>query len=105
GAAVAVAAVAVPGVFAVLALAIGYASFAEHSRLIQTGLHGLTAGGVGIMASLVVNQTKPAIKSRAGLLFAAAAFVGLGVFKLNRLLVVAVLVPLASFVSRDEEAP
>ena len=103
GAAVAVAAVNVPGVLAIVMLAIAYARFAEHSAAIQTALHGLTAGAVGIMTSLVVNATKPAVKSRAGLLFAAAAFVGVGVFEINMLAVLAVLLPAASFLNRHEE--
>ena len=102
GAAVALCGVVVPGVFAVLALAIGYAAFAGHSHSIQTGLHGLTAGAVGIMASLVVNHAKPVVRSPAGLLFAALAFVGVGVLELNMLLVLVALMPLASWAARSE---
>jgi chromate transporter len=102
GAAVAICGVVLPGVFAILALAIGYAGFAEHSARIQTGLHGLTAGAVGIMASLVVNAAKPVLKSPARLLFAALAFVGVGVLQVNMLLVLLVLMPFASWVGHKE---
>jgi chromate transporter len=105
GAAVAVSAVVVPGLFAVLGLAIAYVKLTEHSRSIQTALHGLTAGAVGIMASLVINATKPALRSRAGLLFAAAAFVGVGVVGINMLVVLVSLMPLASFINRHEGSP
>jgi chromate transporter len=103
GAFVAVLAVVVPGSIAVLLLAMAYARFAEQSRYIQLGLHGLTAGAVGIMASLVVNAAKPVLRSPAGLLFAIAAFVGAGVLELNMLLVLVVLLPLASYAARDEK--
>ncbi len=105
GAAVAICGVVLPGVFAVLALAIGYATFAEHSQRLQTGLHGLTAGAVGIMASLVVNHAKPVLKSPVALLFAALAFVGVGIFEWNMLLVLVALMPLASWAARAEEKP
>jgi chromate transporter len=105
GALVAVGAVVVPGLLAMLLLAVAYGRFAEHSRVIQLGLHGLTAGAVGIMASLVVNAARPVLRSPAGVLFAAAAFVGVGVLELNVLLVLAVLLPLASYMTRDEKAP
>jgi chromate transporter len=103
GALVAVLAVIVPGLIAVLLLAVAYASFAEHSRFIQLGLHGLTAGAVGIMASLVVNAAKPVLRSPAGLLFAIAAFIGVGVLEANMLLVLVVLLPLASYMVRNEK--
>jgi chromate transporter len=102
GAAVAVSGVALPGVFAVLALAVGYAQFAEQSHSIQTGLHGLTAGAVGIMASLVINAMKPVRKSASGLIFAALAFVGVGVFEINMLIVLVVLMPIASWLGHKE---
>ena len=102
GAVVAICGVVLPGLFAVLAVAVGYTAFAEHSQRIQTGLHGLTAGAVGIMASLVINQAKPVMKPPAGLLFAALAFVGVGIFELNMLLVLVVLTPLASWLCRSE---
>jgi chromate transporter len=105
GAAVAICGVVLPGVFAVLALAVGYASFAEHSHHIRTALHGLTAGAVGIMASLVVNHAKPVLKSPAGLLFAVLAFLGVGVLGFNMLLVLVVLTPLASWTARSEGQP
>ncbi len=105
GALVAVLAVVVPGLVAVLLLAAAYARFAEHSRYIQLGLHGLTAGAVGIMASLVVNAAKPVLETPAGLLVAVAAFIGVGVFELNMLLVLVVLLPLASYVARNEKTP
>jgi len=54
------------------------------------------------MASLVVNAAKPALKSPATLLFAVAAFIGVGVFELNMLLVLVVLMPLASWLTRGE---
>jgi chromate transporter len=105
GAFAAVVAVVVPGLVAVLLLAIAYARFAEHSQYIQLGLHGLTAGAVGIMASLVANAAKPVVGSPAGLLFAIAAFVGVGVLGWNMLLVLAVLLPLASYLTRHEKTP
>jgi chromate transporter len=101
GAAVAVLAVVVPGTVVMLALAVSYARFASGGH-IQTALHGLTAGAVGIMASLVINAAGTALRSHAELLFAVAAFVGVGVLELNMLWVLAALVPLASFVNRDE---
>jgi chromate transport protein ChrA len=58
GAAVAVCGAVMPGFFAVLALAIAYARLAGHSRFPHAGLHGLTAGAVGVMASLVINAGK-----------------------------------------------
>jgi len=103
GALVAVLGVVVPGLIAVLLLAVAYARFAEHSRYIQLGLHGLTAGAVGIMASLVATAAKPVLRSPAGMLFALAAFVGVGVFELNMLLVLVVLLPLTSYVARKSE--
>lgn len=102
GAAVAICAVVLPGAFAVLALAVGYSAFAEHSQRLQPGLQGLTAGAVGIMLSLVVNHAKPVLKSPAGVLFAVLAFVGVGVLELNMLLVLVVLMPLASWLARRE---
>jgi chromate transporter len=105
GALVAVVAVVVPGVFAVLLLAVAYARFADHSQYIRLGLHGLTAGAVGIMASLVMNAAKPVLRSPAGLLFALASFVAVGVFELNMLLVLVVLLPLASYMARNEKTP
>jgi chromate transporter len=105
GAAVAVSGVVLPGLLAVLGLAIAYVKLTEHSHSIQAALHGLTAGAVGIMASLVINATKPAFKSRAGLLFVAAAFVGVGVLEINMLVVLAALVPLASFLNRNDGSP
>lgn len=104
GAAVAVTAVALPGVFAVLGLAIGYAKLAAQSHSIQTGLHGLTAGAVGIMASLVINAAKPVRKAPASLLFAALAFVGVGLLETNMLLVLVVLTPGAAWIARKEGA-
>jgi chromate transporter len=105
GALVAVLAVVVPGLIAVLLLAAAYTRFAEHSRAIQLGLHGLTAGAVGIMASLLANAAKPVLRSPAGLLFAVAAFVGVGVLEWNMLLVLVLLLPLASSAARDKKAP
>jgi chromate transporter len=102
GALAAVVAVNVPGIVAVAALAIAYGRFAERGQVIQTTLHGMTAGAVGIMASLVVDAGKPAVQSRAGLFFAAAAFIGVGVFEINMLAVLAVLLPAASFFNRHE---
>jgi chromate transport protein ChrA len=52
GAAVAVSSVVLPGVLAVLLLAIGYSRFAAQSHALQTGLHGLTAGAVSPSASV-----------------------------------------------------
>jgi chromate transport protein ChrA len=94
--------VVLPGVFVVLALAMGYSAFAEHSEHIRRGLHGLTAGAVGIMASLVVNAAKPLLESPVALLFALAAFIGVVAFELNMLLVLVVLVPLASWLGPKE---
>lgn len=104
GAVVAVSAVVLPGLFAVLLLAIGYARFAEHSHYIHPALHGLTAGAVGIMVSLVVNAAKPVLASRVGLLFAALACAGVAVFEINMLIVLAALVPTASWFGREEGA-
>ena len=103
GALVAVLAVVVPGLIAVLLPAVAYARFAEHGRYIQLALHGLTAGAVGVMASLVVNAARPALRSPAGLLFAVAALIGVGVFELNMVLVLVVLLPLASYAARNEK--
>jgi chromate transporter len=104
GAAVAVCGVVLPGVFIVFALAVGYTAFAQHGERIQTGLHGLTAGAVGIMASLVVNAARPVAGSARRVLFALAAFVGVGVLHANMLLVLAVLLPLASWAVAGERA-
>ena len=102
GAAVAVSGVVLPGVLAVLLLAVGYSRFAAQSHALQTGLHGLTAGAVGIMVSLVVNAAKPVRRSPVGLLFALAAFIGVGWLELNMLLVLVVLLPLASWLGPNE---
>jgi chromate transporter len=104
GAALAVAGVVVPGLVAIVALAVAYTSFAEHSELLRPALHGLTAGAVGIMASLVLNHAKPLLKSYGGLLVAVLAFVGVAVLELNMLLVLVVLTPVASFLNKSEEA-
>ena len=104
GAAVAICGVVLPGVSIVLALAVAYSALAAHGHRIQTGLHGLTAGAVGIMASLVVNAAKPVLRSPASLLFAAVAFVGVGIFEVNMLLVLIALIPLASWAGRGEGA-
>jgi chromate transporter len=104
GAAVAVAGVVVPGLLAVLGLAIGYVKLVEHSEHLPRLLHGLTAGAVGIMASLVFNAAKPVLRSRAGLPIAILAFVGVGVFEVNLLIVLALLTPLASLLNRNEVA-
>ncbi len=103
GAAVAVCGVVLPGVLAVLGLAVLYVRLAQNSDFIQTALHGLTAGAVGIMASLVLTAAKPVTKSLRGLAFAAAAFVGVAILKINMLLVLVLLVPLASLANRNEE--
>jgi chromate transporter len=105
GAAVAVCGVVLPGAAVVLALAVGYGAFAAHSQWLQRGLHGLTAGAVGIMASLVVTHAKPVLRSPAGLLFAALAFAGVGVFEVNMLLVLAVLTPVTAWAAREDGAP
>ena len=65
----------------------------------------LTAGSVGIMASLVVNHAKPVLRSPGGLVFAALAFIGVGVLGFNMLLVLAILTPLASWSAREEGRP
>jgi chromate transporter len=104
GAAVAVCGVAVPGTFAVLALAIGYSRFAEHAERLQSGLHGLTAGAVGIMASLVINAAKPMLASPASLVFASLAFAGVGLWSMNMLLVLGALVPFASWALKKGRA-
>jgi chromate transporter len=104
GAAVAVAAVVLPGLVVVLALAYSYVHFASHSHHVQTALRGLGAGAVGIMASLVVNATKT-VKSSAGRLVAVLAFVGVGVLHANMLLVLVVLAPIASYLDRERSAP
>jgi chromate transporter len=104
GASAALCGVLLPGLFAILALAIGYAQLAQHSYQIQAGLHGLTAGALGIMASLVINATKPFLKAPGGLLFAVLACVAVGVLEINMLLVLMALVPLASRFSHKDGA-
>jgi chromate transporter len=99
GAAVAVLGVAAPGVLVVLGLAIGYAQLGARAT---SALHGLTAGAIGIMASLVVNALGPAWRSRAGVFFAALAFVGVGVLRLNMLWVLLALLPAASYFNRSD---
>lgn len=96
GAVVAMCGVVVPGVIAMLAVAVGYAALAEHSRHVQTCLHGLSAGAVGIMVSLVIDHSRPMLKSPAALFFGALAFLGVGLLQWNMLLVLVVLTPLAS---------
>ncbi len=104
GAAVALIGVALPGAVAIVALAIGYASVIAHADAARAGMHGLTAGAVGIMGSLVVNAAKPVRKAPAGLLLALAAFVGVAVLELNMLLVLAVLLPVGWWVGPKERA-
>jgi len=105
GAALAVCGVVLPGLFAMLALAIGYAAFAQRSHEVETGLHGLAAGALGVMGSLVVSAAKPVLKSQTGWLIAALAFAGVAMFEFNMLLVLLVLVPPASWLARKEGSP
>ncbi len=104
GAAVAVCGVVLPGIIIVLGLAAVYVRLARTGHSLQTSLHGLAAGAVGIMASLAINATRPVLRSPGGLLCAAAAFVGVGIFEINMLIVLVVLVPVASFFGRHERA-
>lgn len=102
GAAVAVAGVVLPGLLVVLGLAAAYVSLAGQKEALSGALHGLSAGAVGIMASLLVNASKPVVRSAAGIPVAALAFVGVAMLELNMLLVLVALAPLASFLTRDE---
>ncbi|HEU4406926.1 MAG TPA: chromate transporter [Polyangiaceae bacterium] len=106
GAAVAVLGVVAPGLAAVLLLAAIYAPLAAASSRpsLRGGVEGLTAGAVGVMASLLAHSAKPAARARGGLALAAAALVAVAALRLNLLVVLAALVPLASAVNR-ERAP
>lgn len=104
GAAAAVCGVVLPGLGAILALAALYGAFGEHWERLVSGLHGLTAGAVGIMASLVANASKPVRRSAVGLALAAVAFVAVGVLQLNMLLVLAVLTPIGTWLAPEERA-
>lgn len=105
GAAIAVCGVVLPGTFIMLGLAFAFVKLALGGLPVLPRLHGLAAGAVGIMVSLVLDAIRPAARSRGGLLFAAAAFLGVGVAEINVLAVLVVLVPLASFFNRTPAAP
>ncbi|HEY8074369.1 MAG TPA: chromate transporter [Labilithrix sp.] len=102
GAVAAVLGAVLPGIVVVLALAAAYTrlSIPPESPLFRGALGGLTAGAVGVMASLVFDAAKPALRSGPALVASAAAFVALAVFHANMLLVLVVLVPIASLLAR-----
>lgn len=102
GAAAALAGVVLPGVAFVLAAAAAYVKLtALHSAAFGHALHGLAAGALGVMCSLVIRAARTGLKSWSAPLFAAAAFAGVVVFRLNMALVLVALVPFASLLNRE----
>lgn len=101
GALLALLAVLLPGTLIVLSLAVLYVSFpVTENRLLQGALHGVASAAVGVLALLVVQTLPTALRSRHGLPVLLLAFLAVGVFHLNIVWVLLILLPYGFWANR-----
>ena len=90
-----------PGTLVVIGLALAYFSArAAGSPALEGALNGVAAAAAGVVWSVVLRVAPAGLRSRGGLLIAAAAFVMVGVLRLTLPLVLALLFPLAIVLNR-----
>ena len=93
--------VVLPGLVVVLGLAAAYAKLAViHSHTVQSLLHGLTAGALGVMAALVYDSSRAGLKEQRAAAVALAAFAAVAILYMNMAVVLIVMIPISSALNR-----
>ena len=103
GAASAAFGVVMPGMAVVLGLAAAYVKLAAlHSHAVQSLLHGLTAGALGVMAALVYDSARAGLKGERAVAVALAAFAGVAILYMNMAVVLIAMIPISSALNRKK---
>jgi chromate transporter len=102
GAACAAIGVVLPGLLLILGLAIAYVRLAAlHSPVVQSILHGLTAGALGVMGALVYQSARSGLKGHRAI--ALAAFVAVAILYVNLGVVLLAMLPIASALTKKKQ--
>lgn len=95
--------VVLPGVLVVLSLAIAYVKLAAlHSHAMQSLLHGLTAGALGVMGALVYQSARVGLKGQRAIAIALAAFAAVAILYFNMGFVLVAMLPISSMLNREK---
>lgn len=93
-----------PGALLVFALAVA-SGFGRHHPIGHAALDGVTAGAVGILAAITFRTGKLQFVRFPDVAILVATFIGMAVFKIPLLILLAVLGGLAVFLYRPKKAP
>lgn len=92
-------AVSLPGALLILLLATLYSRLPANTKWLEGALTGIGAGAVGVSLAMLASIAPSALKTRAALLLAVAAFVANAVLHISVLWILVTLVPIGIWLS------